>query len=183
MPLTVNSKRLRSLKDLHSLKKSPSTWLFCLYCWLKSTSSQAEKRKVQQTPIHTHTHVSAFVLPSAHCSQTNPSSFMSLWGLLLPLIHGGRLSSASTQPISTVSMNIWTGPSTALCLPWEQPVESKSCSLDRWYVCFMKEGEKECDNHVLNAWWNGHRHFHCRSLFWWMFTLYWRNGQTQFWFW
>lgn len=69
----------------------------------------------QHTLIYAH--ISAFVLPSAHCSQTNPSSFMSLRGLLLPLIHGGRLSSAFTQPISTVPMNIWTGPSTGLRLP------------------------------------------------------------------
>lgn len=98
--------------------------------WLKTAYSKAGKWNIQ----HTHINISASVLPSAHCSQTNPSSFMSLWEPLLPLIHGGRLSSASTQLISAVSMNIWTGCSASLCLLCEHPAETRMDSFDRWYI-------------------------------------------------
>lgn len=138
-----------SLKDVNSLQKKNVLGSFGHQQWLKTTYSKAGKWNVQCTRSYA-THISAFVLPSAHCSQTNPSSFMSLWGLLLLLlIRGGKLSSASAQPISTVSMNIWTGPSTRLCVPWERPVESRTCSHDKWYVCFTKEGGSEGDNRYL----------------------------------
>lgn len=60
---------------------------------------------------------------------------------LLPLIHGGKLSSASAQPICTVSMNIWTGrvhgfmcPVRAAC--W---IQGHAAVIDG-YVCFTEEG-------------------------------------------
>lgn len=148
-------------RTFKQLGKKTSTWFF----WPLSVTTKSKAGK-----LNVSTDISVFVLPSAHRSQTNPSSFMTHWGLLLLLIHGGIAIKPihTTQPISTVPMNIWTGPSTSLSLPRQQ----LAALIDDKPVLWRKEEENVrivCS--VPGR--KGHRYFHSRALCWLIFTLCW----------
>lgn len=72
----ISHNLIGSLKDLTSLQKKLFTRVFWPLSGTKTHLLKGWKMKCStQALIYTHP---AFVLPSAHCSQTNPSSFMSL---------------------------------------------------------------------------------------------------------
>lgn len=140
---------------------------------------------------HTHTHTSLLlyypVLIAAR--QTHQALWASegLLLLLLPLIHGGRLSSTSTQRISTVSMNIWTD-LPPVYISHETSLLNSGCAalIDDTSVLWKKKGGgggggegRSCDNCVLNAGRNRRRRFHSVAPCWWMFALCCKNGKKS----
>lgn len=131
-----------------------------------------------------HRHLSAFCI--TQCS-LQPDKPIKLYEPLRPSAPSNSWRQAFKCIRTTylhVSMNIWAGLFTGLCLPREQPVESRMDSCDRWYCMLFlwRRVGRGCDNCVLNVGRNGHERCHPGRLRWWMFTLCWSNGWSQFWF-